>query len=515
MSGPTDVSDTMATTQQPVSAERSELESVLRSEVFSRAPALSHLLTYLCEKSFSGEGQQIKEYSIAVDVFGRSENFDQESSSIVRVQANRLRKHLANYYAGEGASHKLRISIPVGQYGPVFEVADVPPVVPIVEPASKTSRRRPWLLLAAVGAVIIVVASFLVGLHLRRPASVGQTLVADEPAPLPVGLPAGDEVRILAGATRDYLDRAGKIWSADRDFSGGMPVNSSVQHIWRTLEPEIYRHSRQGDFTYDIPLRPGIYELHLHFAEAEYGPEDHLGGGEGSRLMAITINRKPMLSGFDVVSDAGGSRTADVKVFTDIAPASDGKLHVGVSSVHGGRGMLSAIEIVPGMRGHIRPVRLVTRDSAYYSNDSHWWSPDNYFMGGQVTVLLDSAGNTDDPELYESERWGNFSYAIPVTPGGYTAILHFVERRFGSANRDSLIGPPHTDTSNTGNRVFNVLCNGSVVLHDFDIQKEAGANHPVIRKITGLQPNAQGKLVFEFTPVKDYATVSAIEVLPE
>jgi len=502
---------TMATVQQPISAERAELECVLKSEQFSRAPALSHLLTYLCEKAFSGEGAQIKEYSIAVDVFGRSENFDQESSSIVRVQANRLRKHLATYYSGEGAGHRLRISIPVGQYAPVFETMVVQSATMAVVEEKGLRRRKWWAVAAVAGLVVIIAASFFVGQRFKHVTSSHPSLVANEPAPPPVGLPAGDEIRILAGATRDYLDRAGKTWSADADFAGGMAVHDPVQNVWRTLDPEIYRYSRQGDFTYDIPLKPGVYELRLHFAETEYGPEDHLGGGEGSRLMSITINSQSALSSFDVVSDAGGSRTADVKVFTDIGPASDGKLHIAVSSVHGGRGMLSAIEIVPGVKGRIRPVRLVMRDSAYYSNDSHWWSPDNYFLGGQVATRLDGLGNTDDPELYESERWGHFSYAIPVTPGRYTAMLHFVERRFGSGNRDDQSGPPHAGTS----RVFNVLCNGESVLNDFDIAKEAGANRPLVKKITGLEPNAQGKLVFEFVPVKDYATVSAIEVLPE
>ena len=40
----------------------------------------------------------------------------------MRVEANRLRKRLAEYYAGEGASHALQITIPVGQYVPRFEV---------------------------------------------------------------------------------------------------------------------------------------------------------------------------------------------------------------------------------------------------------------------------------------------------------------------------------------------------------------------------------------------------------
>ena len=101
--------------------QRAELEAVLRSELFSRAPTLAHLLSYLCEKTFAGESGQIKEYSIAVDVFGRRDSFDQDVDSIVRVQANRLRKRLAEYYAAEGATHRVQICVPVGQYVPQFE----------------------------------------------------------------------------------------------------------------------------------------------------------------------------------------------------------------------------------------------------------------------------------------------------------------------------------------------------------------------------------------------------------
>ena len=80
--------------------QRAELETVLRSPEFVRAPRLAHLLSYLCEKLFAGEANQIKEYSIALEVFNRGASFDQDSDSIVRVEANRLRKRLAEYYAG-------------------------------------------------------------------------------------------------------------------------------------------------------------------------------------------------------------------------------------------------------------------------------------------------------------------------------------------------------------------------------------------------------------------------------
>ena len=329
---------------------------------------------------------------------------------------------------------------------------------------------------------------------------------------LPAGLPVGDELRIVAGATRTYVDRAGKSWNPDIYFSGGKPVRSPVQHIWRTLDSSIYRSSRQGDFHYDIPLKNGIYELRLHFAETFYGPEEIGGGGEGSRIMTVNANGKPLLNEFDVALDAGGSRTADIKVFTGISPAGDGQLHLNFSSARGGSAMLSAIEILPGLPERQRPVRIVTRDVPYYSDDSRWWGPDNYFKGGQITASDQPAADEDDPELFETERWGHFSYAIPVAPGRYTATVYFVERRFDAANRDRY---GDSEATRQGGRLFSVFCNGKVILRDLDLIKLAGENHPVVRRVGGLEPNAQGKLLLEFVPTRSYATVSAIEILPE
>jgi Malectin domain len=411
-----------------VELERGELQAILRSPLFSRSPTLSHLLQYLCEKTFAGESEQIKEYSIALDVLARPDSFDQDTDSIVRVQANRLRKRLDAYYHGEGAGHRLRIVIPTGQYVPVFEEkpAGVPPDKAVLRPSAGSLRR----LFASIGLLALV--AFVAFRSRRAPplrpaaspapqASVGQEM--------PVGLPVGNEMRILAGATRSYVDRSGKQWNPDAWYRGGTPSQSSSPHMWRTQDPTIYRISRQGDFAYKIPVSPGIYELRLHFAETFYGPEESGGGGEGSRIMSVTLNGRPVLSDFDVVCDAGGSRTADVKVFTDVVPAEDGQLHLSFSSAKGGRGMVSAIEILPGMRGQMRPVRVVARDVPYYSNDSLWWGADAYFKGGQLAATEELASATDDPELYATERWGNFSYAIPATPGKYAVTLYFVERR--------------------------------------------------------------------------------------
>ena len=529
------VHNTFMTAASPPSVElqeqRAELKSVLESGAFVRAPKLAQLLAYLCEKLFEGKAGEIKEYSIGIEVFGRSQSYDQNSDSIVRVEANRLRKRLAEFYASDGASHRLKITIPVGQYVPVFEAAaetetelrqpapilvqagidsGVPVEAPVARPFHVPGRR---LILAIASAVILISALLFILYFMRtarRPAATLGTAGAGAPSgagELPFGPPPGDEVRILAGAARSFVDHAGKLWSADTWVTGGTAVKGPAGHIWRTLDPEFYRTSRQGQFRYDIPLKKGVYELRLHFAETTFGPESTGTGGEGSRIMSVRVNGTGLLTGFDIAADAGASRTADVKVFPNIEPAADGKLHLEFSGEGGGQAELSAIEITPGVRGQMRPVRLLARQSPYYSNDSQWWSPDDYFEGGQIATYPTPVTGTDDPEMYQTERWGNFSYAIPVAPGKYSVWLHFAARR----------GEGAASPENGGHavRVFNVFCNGKALLQDFDLREEAGQSDIVIRKFAGLEPNAQGKLVLSFVPVDGYASVAGIEVLPQ
>ena len=55
------------------------------------------------------------------------------------------------------------------------------------------------------------------------------------------------------------------------------------------------------------------------------------------------------------------------------------------------------------------------------------------------------AGTTDDA-LYQSERYGNFSYNVPVANGNYVVTLKFAEIYFSS----------------TGIRAFDVLIEGAM-----------------------------------------------------
>lgn len=491
-------------TNKPVAEElendRAELKLVLASKYFLRAPKLAHLLFYLCEKLFVGAADQIKEYSIGVEVFHRGAEFDQESDSIVRVEVNRLRRQLAEFYANEGARHTLRITIPVGQYVPVFE-HHTPEPLPVHVPG--IPGRPLWWMVAAVVLLLAGVGLRWTMVHRAHLSPSPGALSANRVAEGPVGPPAGDEIRILAGSPRSQVDHAGKLWLADSFFEGGTMVGSAVGTVARTQDAAFYRTSRQGRFRYRIPLKPGIYELHLYFAETAYGLE---GGGEGSRIFSVRANGKILLDRFDLVSDAGASRTADEKVFLDVAPAADGHLTLEFAA-EVGQAVLSGIEILPGIRGRLRPVRLLTRPTPYYSNDSHWWSPDTFFAGGQMASDATPVSGADDPELYEGERWGNFSYAIPVVPGKYSLLLHFAARS-GAWNRADAAQPAVEHR-------FNIFCGGRELKKNFDLGRGVPPDQSLVLRFEHLEPNAQGKLFLQFEPVAGYASVSGIEVIPE
>ncbi len=105
----------------PTSQEvRRQLKALLSSQSFTSAPRLSAFLRYVVERALDGTADGVKEYSIGVEVFDRSDAFDPRTDTIVRVQAGRLRKKLAEYYATDGDENSIVIEVPTGGYVPSF-----------------------------------------------------------------------------------------------------------------------------------------------------------------------------------------------------------------------------------------------------------------------------------------------------------------------------------------------------------------------------------------------------------
>jgi tetratricopeptide (TPR) repeat protein len=102
------------------SAVEAELERVLASAPFGRSQQVAQFLRYIVEAKLRGDEATIKAYAVAVDVFGRPQNFDPQVDPIVRVQARRLRGMLESFYAAGPSPHGVEIRLPTGRYVPEF-----------------------------------------------------------------------------------------------------------------------------------------------------------------------------------------------------------------------------------------------------------------------------------------------------------------------------------------------------------------------------------------------------------
>jgi len=101
--------------------EREELERVLSHPEISRSTSLVRFLSFICNKYFEGQTDDIREYSIAVEALGRKESsFDSHIDPIVRVTARSLRKKLRELYETDWRDHPLQIVLPLGHYVPEF-----------------------------------------------------------------------------------------------------------------------------------------------------------------------------------------------------------------------------------------------------------------------------------------------------------------------------------------------------------------------------------------------------------
>lgn len=99
---------------------RAELERILASPPFAGAHRSRQFLSYVVQNSLEDRDAALKEYTIAIEVFGRDASYDPSIDATVRVEASRLRSRLRDYYTGDGQSDALIIEIPKGGYRAVF-----------------------------------------------------------------------------------------------------------------------------------------------------------------------------------------------------------------------------------------------------------------------------------------------------------------------------------------------------------------------------------------------------------
>lgn len=145
---------------------QAELDRILATKGFSSAGRLSKLLRYVVDKTLRGETDELKEYSVGIEVFERDEKYDPRLDSIVRVEAGRLRTRLDEYYNGDGAGSDIRIALPRGGYSATFErrSQDEPRVAAAVSAPAAT---RSWATIALGAALLIAIGGMVWWLQSR------------------------------------------------------------------------------------------------------------------------------------------------------------------------------------------------------------------------------------------------------------------------------------------------------------------------------------------------------------
>ncbi|HEX8811920.1 MAG TPA: malectin domain-containing carbohydrate-binding protein, partial [Terracidiphilus sp.] len=139
---------------------------------------------------------------------------------------------------------------------------------------------------------------------------------------------------------------------------------------------------------------------------------------------------------------------------------------------------------------------IYTGANNYTDSQGNVWVPDtaasNVTISGGSSLYRPSPAptvtGTNDPTLYQSERWGNsFSYTFNNLPTGYYSLTLKFAEIFYTNNQN-----------NKGVRVFNVSINGQQVLTDFDIvADEGGALFADDKTFTGIVPNGS-QIVVQF-----------------
>ena len=142
------------------------------------------------------------------------------------------------------------------------------------------------------------------------------------------------------------------------------------------------------------------------------------------------------------------------------------------------------------------PIRVDAGGGSYTDTSSQTWSPDNSFTGGNIASTASSVSNTSDPALYQTERYGNFTYQFTVPNGNYNVLLKFAEIYWTGA----------------GQRTFNVSINGTQVLTNFDIFAAAGGAFTAIDKTFPVTVTG-GSITIQFsTGTADLPKISAIQI---
>ena len=336
----------------------------------------------------------------------------------------------------------------------------------------------------------------------------------DAPA-LPPALPFA--TRISAGAAEDWIDSNGIEWGKDMYYNNKGGIHWVCPQVINGTELDsLYCKDRyfnkweySGPFQYVIPVpKDAAYSVKLHFAEVSYKVV-------GGRIFDVMVNGRLVFKNLDIYKEAG---YLTAYVLPIITMSTNATIVIELVSKKENP-KICAIEVVeipnyvpPPTAAPISPPKLPfsTRISAGVTEDwvddnGNTWEKDKYFNGKGESFAkcpLEIAG-TEMDSLYCKERFFNrwkyeapFGYEIPVPRNGaYSVKLHFAEVSYQTR----------------GERIFDVVVGGKVILGSLDIFAEAGYAKAYI--LPTIAQTSTGFISIQLVPKVEHPKICAIEVI--
>jgi ELWxxDGT repeat protein len=304
-------------------------------------------------------------------------------------------------------------------------------------------------------------------------------------------------IRINAGSGQ-YETTDGRLFSADRYFTGGRPSVISEAPLEGTEDDSLYRQGRVGEaFGYNLPTGSGTFVVTLHFREPYWGMNGRPGDAN-SRRFNVDAEGTRQLSNYSI-RDAAEGQDAFVRE-SFVISVLDGEMNLRFTKGSADLAFVSAIEVVQAT-GAWR----VNAGGPAYTADGEDFSADAYVTGGTPTTpVTGQVDNSNHDVLYHTGRYGDkFEYNLPTGNGNFNVTLHFNETYWGN------LVP-----GGAGSRKFNVDVEGTRKLTGYDIfAKTGGAMRAVTEKFRTTV--SDGVLTIHFSKGSaDFARVSAIEVVP-
>jgi fibronectin type 3 domain-containing protein len=243
------------------------------------------------------------------------------------------------------------------------------------------------------------------------------------------------------------------------------PVNTS--QVTNPAPLAVYNTERWGAAAWTISgLNPlAGYNVRLHFVEWAHT-------AAGQRNFNVSINSDLVLTNFDIFGTAGGAQTAIAEEFYTTANE-NGIIEIqtlpGTSSVADLNPTINAIEIIPANGSNpVGAAPGTTTDLAINSGGPAVGNfvADEEFNGGDVATTTNTItlnANSAPEAVYQDQRYVPFTYILNglVADAPYTVKMHFAETYW--------TGP--------GERIFNVVINGTPVLTNLDVFKVTGGQN--------------------------------------